>query len=329
MPPPARRLSVARDELRAARAEGRALYWAVGLFSVFVNLLMLSGPLYMLQVYDRVLGSRSIETLVALSVLVVFLFAMMGVLDYARGRIMNRAAARFQSRLERRVFDAVMQTSAPRADARCATGLTDLESIRRFMASPVLLAFFDLPWTPVLLAGIFVFHPWLGALATTGGSVLVLFAILNQVGTRRPAHAAADASAEAEAMAGRLRAQGELVQAMGMRDAGYKRWQAARRRALSAQVATADLGGTFTMAARVFRLFLQSAMLGLGAYLVLQDELTAGAMIAGSILLGRALAPVEQAVAQWPTVQAAAGGWRNLVELLAAAPPPPARTALP
>ena len=140
-------------ELRAARAESRSLYWIVGLFSLFANLLMLTGPMYMLQVYDRVLGSGSEETLIALSLLVVFLYAVMGILDYTRGRIMARVGARFQSRLDRRVFDAVVRKSAVAPDMKSASGLADLESIQRFMTSPVLLAFFDLPWTPV-----FIFH---------------------------------------------------------------------------------------------------------------------------------------------------------------------------
>ncbi len=130
-------------ELRAARAESRSLYWAVGLFSLFANLLMLTGPMYMLQVYDRVLGSRSEETLIALSILVLFLYGVMGILDYTRGRIMARVGARFQARLDRRVFDAVVRKSAVAPDLRTQSGLADLESIQRFMTSPLLLAFFD------------------------------------------------------------------------------------------------------------------------------------------------------------------------------------------
>src|SRR6056297_2741087 len=154
-----------REELRAARRKNRPYFWFVAVFSFFVNLLMLTGPLYMLQVYDRVLGSRSVETLIALSVLVLFLFAMMGLLDYARGRIMGRVAARFQARLDRRVFDAVIRKSAVEPDAPGATGLRDLEAVQRLMSSPVLMSIFDLPWTPVFLAGIWIFHPWLGVLA--------------------------------------------------------------------------------------------------------------------------------------------------------------------
>ena len=147
------------EELRAARDESRNLYIAVGVFSFFVNMLMLTGPLYMLQVYDRVLGSRSVATLLALTFLVAFLYGMMGLLDFARGRIMARVGARFQARLDRRVFDAVVRKSAIAPDANSQTGLSDLESVQRLMSSPVLMAGFDIPWTPFFLAGITLFHP--------------------------------------------------------------------------------------------------------------------------------------------------------------------------
>lgn len=132
-------LEAGRAELRKARRESRNLYWFVGIFSFFVNMLMLTGPIYMLQVYDRVLSSRSVETLVALSVLVLFLYTMMGLLDYARGRVMGRVGARFQARLDRRVFDAVIRKAAVQPDQNTATGLRDLEAIQRLMTSPVLL----------------------------------------------------------------------------------------------------------------------------------------------------------------------------------------------
>src|SRR6056297_1378360 len=317
------------DELRAARRESRSLYWFVGVFSFFVNLLMLTGPLYMLQVYDRVLGSRSVETLIALSVLVAFLFGMMGILDYTRGRIMGRVAARFQARLDRRVFDAVIRKSALAPDERTETGLRDLEAVQRLMSSPVLMAIFDMPWTPFFLAGIWLFHPWLGIAALFGGGLLVIVTVINQWVTRGPSAKANMSTVAAETVSNQIRNESEMVQAMGMRDAAFQRWQVARNESLKSQIGAADLGGTFTTTTKTFRLFLQSAMLGLGAYLVLQNELTPDAMIAGSILLGRALAPIELAVGQWALVQRAMRGWTSLVELLAMVPPEPPRTPLP
>ncbi|MEM6577970.1 MAG: type I secretion system permease/ATPase [Pseudomonadota bacterium] len=329
MQPSTARLEAGREELLSARRESRGLYWFVGIFSFFVNLLMLTGPIYMLQVYDRVLGSRSVETLLALSVLVLFLYGMMGLLDYARGRVMGRVAARFQARLDRRVFDAVMRKSAIAPDEQTETGLRDLEAVQRLMSSPVLMAAFDIPWTPFFIFGIWLFHPWLGALALVGGAILILVTVVNQMITKRPAAQSNRTTVAADALANQIRTEAETVQSLGMRDATFARWSKVREQSLKAQIGASDLVGSFTTTTKTFRLFLQSAMLGLGAYLVLLNELTPGAMIAGSILLGRALAPVELAVGQWQLVQRAAQGWQSLTELLALVPPEQPRTPLP
>lgn len=317
------------DELRSARRQSRGLYWSVGCFSFFANLLMLTGPLYMLQVYDRVLGSRSEETLIALSILVAFLYGMMGLLDYARGRIMGRAGARFQTALDHRVFDAMVRRSAVSNDPKAQTGLTDLESVQRLIGSPVLMAVFDIPWTPVFLAGIALFHPWLGLLAIIGGSILVLITLLNQMFSRGPMLQANITAHKASQMSDEIRNEAEMIQSMGMRGAAFKRWVGARDESLAEAVTASDVSGSFLTVSKTLRLFLQSAMLGLGAYLVLQNELTPGAMIAASILLGRALAPIELAIGQWAMVQRAMRGWSNLAELLEAVPPDFPRTALP
>ncbi len=317
-------------ELRATRRESRGLFWTVALFSVVVNLLMLTGPLYMLQVYDRVLGSRSEETLVALSILVVFLFLAMGVIDGARQRVLGRVGARFQDRLDRRVFQAAVRRMAlVPGDQTAQAAQRDLEAVQRFLASPVLVALFDLPWTPLFLAAIFVFHPWLGLLAVAGGAVLVGVTLLNQRALALPLAQANAATLQAERLAETLKAEAETVQALGMGRAAFARWQKARGEALARSLAAADTGGGFTTLSRTFRLFLQSAVLGLGAWLVLRAELSPGAMIASSILMGRALAPIETAVGQWQVAQRAQEGWARLALLLTAMPVDPARIALP
>ena len=319
-----------RQELGAARSEGRGLLAAVALFSVFVNLLMLTGPIFMLQVYDRVLGSRSEETLAALFALVAFLFLMMGLLDLARGRVMARLAARFQARLDRRVFNAALsRSSLLPGDPAAAAALRDLEAIRALVAAPVFLALFDAPWAPVFLAAVFVFHPWLGWTAVAGGLVLVLVTALNQASTRRAVLAASTAGIAAERMADRLRDEADMVQSMGMRGAAFDRWSAARTEAVAGAIAAADRSGVYAVFSRTFRLFLQSAILAVGALLVLKGELTPGAMIAASILMGRALAPVEQAIGGWALVQRAQESWGRLAALLSAVPPQAPRTALP
>jgi ATP-binding cassette subfamily C protein len=254
---------------------------------------------------------------------------MMGLLDYARGRIMARVGARFQAQMEQRVFNAVVRRSAVSQDPRATTGLADLDAVQRLLTAPVLMALFDIPWTPFFLAAIWIFHPWLGALAVIGGLLLVIVTLINQTVTRRPMERASSAAIEAETMMGQIRSESEMVQAMGMRDAAFRRWQVARAAALGSQISAADLGGTFATISKVFRLFLQSAMLGVGAYLVLQQELTPGAMIAGSILLGRALAPIEQVIGQWPLVQRSIRGWKSLALLLGTVRPEAPKTQLP
>ncbi|OWU86351.1 peptide ABC transporter ATPase [Oceanicola sp. 22II-s10i] len=317
------------EELRAVRRESRHLFWAAALFSAFANILMLTGPLYMLQVYDRVLSSRSTATLLALSTIVAFMFLIMGLLDLSRTRILARIGARFQSRLDGRVFDAVIRRAAIRPDALSASGLRDLESIQKLLGSPALVAMFDIPWTPVFLAGISLFHPMLGLLALAGGALLVCITLLNQWISRGPQLDSMRRTMAAEQISDQLRNEAEMLQAMGMRDAAFARWNSARDAALAAQLAATDTTVTFSSIGKTFRLFLQSAMLGLGAYLVLQGELSAGAMIAGSILLGRALAPIEMAIAQWPMITRARSGWRSLGTLLTEIPPEPRRTELP
>lgn len=317
-------------ELRGARAEGRRLFAVVFLFSIFVNLLMLTGPLFMLQVYDRVISSRSEETLVALFALVAFLYLIFGILDYARGRVMARVGARFQDRLDRRVFAAAMRIMTVKSDDPGALAAQrDLESVQRLLASPTLLALFDMPWTPIFAAAIFLFHPVLGWLAVAGGAVIIVLTILNQKLTQRPMQEGGIAAAAAEQTGEQLKSEAETVQALGMRGTGFARWYRARRDALHKSTHTADVSGRFSTATKAFRLFLQSAVLALGAWLVLKGELTPGAMIAASILMGRALAPVEQAVGQWAIVQRAQEGWGRLAQLLSRIPEEQPRTALP
>ncbi|MEM6408810.1 MAG: type I secretion system permease/ATPase [Pseudomonadota bacterium] len=318
-----------QSELRAARLESRHLFWIAFIFSIFVNLLMLTGPLYMLQVYDRVLGSRSQETLLALSLLVVFLYAMMGLLDFARGRVMARVGARFQDRLDGRVFAAMLSKSAKGGHDDGKTGLRDLEAVQTFLGSPALLALFDIPWTPFFLAAIFIFHPWLGYLALGGGTLLILLTLLNQKITRQPQLDASINAMQANRLSDAIMTQPEVIQGLGMRKASFDRWQRVRQQSLKDALTRNDRAGSITSLTKALRLFLQSAMLGLGAFLVLKGQLTPGAMIAGSILLGRALAPVEQSIGQWGLVQRAQMGWQSLTTLLSEVDEAPQRTPLP
>lgn len=323
-------LAVGKAELRAAGAQGKALLWAVGLFSVFVNLLMLTGPIFMLQVYDRVLGAHSVETLTALFLLVVFLFTAMGLLDLARARLTARIGAKFQAALEARVFEAALRRNAMAPnDAISMAALRDLDAVNKLLASPIFLALFDLPWVPVFLAAIFLFHPFLGLLAIGGGVLLIVVTLMNQSFTAKPLQTATGAQIASDRMSDQIRDEAELVQALGMRKASFLRWRTARERAVNAMLTASDLGGGFSTFTKTFRAFLQSAILALGAYVVLQGEMTGGAMVAGSILMGRALAPVEQAVGGWALVARAREGWARLAVLLTTIPREQPRTPLP
>ncbi len=318
-------------EIRAALAESRRLFAAIGLFSAFVNLLMLTGPLFMLQIYDRVLTSRSEATLVALVGIVSFLFLTMGLLDHFRSRLLARAGARLQARLDPRVLGAVFSGagSGPAARAAPATALSDLEAMQRFASGQGPFAFFDAPWTPLFIFVLFTFHWMLGTMGLVAGIVLVILALANSMRTERLRGEAGETSARAWHVAEQWRTGGETVRGLGMRASATRRTAELRHAALRSAVAAADRGGAYAVSTRTLRLYLQSMMLGLGAWLAIRGEVTPGIMIAASILLGRALAPVDQAVAQWPALQSALKGRRALARYLEENPEEPARTPLP
>jgi ATP-binding cassette subfamily C protein len=319
-----------KPELRQALSQSRSLFVGVAVFSALVNVLMLTGPLFMLQVYDRVLASGSQQTLAALFGLVAVLFLFMGLLDHARARVLSRSGARFQSLLDLRVFRAVLHRSLlPEDRARHATAMRDLEGVQRALSGPAPFGWLDLPWTPLFLAVIFLFHPYLGLLAVGGGIVLSIMALLNQRRSRDPMAKAAEAGNIADSYAETARREAETVHGMGMQNTVLNRWQGMRDQALEAQIAAADSSGGYTVGSKTLRLFLQSAMLGLGALLALDGQITPGIMIAASILMGRALAPIEQVIGHWGTVSRAVKGWRSLSDMLERTPPLPKRTALP
>ena len=214
------------DDLTLFRRRNAGLLWSVALFSMVVNLLMLTGPIYMLQVYDRVLGSGSRETLVALTALIVFLFLMMAVLDHVRGRVAARYGARLQDSLDARVFGAAL-ARAGQAGKR-QTGLQDLAALQRLTGAPVFLALFDMPWTPLFLAAIFLFHPWLGWLATLGAVVLMTVTLANRALGSTPTARALAAARAADQVAVEMQTEAELIRALGMGDAALARWRRQR-----------------------------------------------------------------------------------------------------
>ncbi|WP_253944491.1 type I secretion system permease/ATPase [Pseudogemmobacter hezensis] len=317
-------------ELSSIRSLSRRALLAAFVFSVFANLLMLTSPLYMLQIYDRVLMSRSEPTLVALSLLMVFLFVIMGLLDLARSRILARIGARFQEALDQRVLSASFRRLAlVPSDVEARSAQQDLETIARFWASPLLQGLLDLPWTPIFIAVLFVFHAWLGWFAVAAVLVLFVLALINQRRTEDITREATTAGFIADRQAENLKSESELVRSLGMSGSAFARWYHLRRRALVRGMELSDRAGGYTVLTKTLRVFLQSAILGLGAWLVLQNTLSPGAMIAGSILLGRALQPIEVAVGQWPMLTRSRAARDRLAKLLSDVPPEAARTQLP
>ena len=291
---------------------------------------MLTGPLFMLQVYDRVLTSRSEATLVTLIVITAFLFLMMGLLDHARGRVLARAGARLQARLDNRVLHAILTKSvSPAERARPATGLRDLETIQLFASGPGPFAFYDAPWTPVFLCVLFIFHWMLGVLAIFSGILLLLVALVNQASTVRLRRDLGAAAANSTHFVEQMRAGSETVKGLGMQGTVIRRSSEMRNDVLNQTMRASDWNGLFGTTSKTLRLFLQSMMLGLGAWLAIQGLVSFGVIIAASILLGRALQPIDQVVSQWSLMQRVLEARRSLVELLQSTPPEAVRTALP
>jgi ATP-binding cassette, subfamily C, type I secretion system permease/ATPase len=317
-------------DIAAALRDCRRAFAGVALFSGVVNLLMLAGPLYMLQIYDRVLSSRSVPTLVVLSVFLVGAYAFQGALDLIRSRVVVRAAALLDQHLAVAVHGAVIRLAVSnRHPGEGPQPVRDLDQIRAFLTGAGPIAIVDLPWIPVFLLICFLIHPWLGLAATVGGIVLFTMTLLTERASRAPARMAAQDAGVRSVMVEAGRRGGETIVAMGMAGSLAERWARVNNRYIGAVARLSDVAGSFGSTSKVLRLLLQSLILGLGAYLVIRQELTAGAMIAASIMVGRALAPIETTIANWRAFVAARQSIRRLSEALTRAAPRTAVTALP
>lgn len=293
------------------------------------NLLLFTSPLYMMQVYDRVLSSRSETTLLALSVIVAFLLALLGGFEFFRSRILVRMGLRFNEELSPRLFDAAMR--AERKSPRSGSGqfLRDADIVREFMSGPALVILFDAPMAPLFVALAWLLHPWLGVAALGGAIVLFSLAVASEASTRRLVNEGGHKAAVAMAEAGFSLQNAEAVRALGMQAAVRQRWLSGREAMLAAQTSANDRAGTLLSASKFARYLLQSAILGLGAWLAIYQEISPGMMIAASILMGRALAPVEQAVANWKGFLAARAAYSRLTKLLQEDTPEAALPGLP
>lgn len=315
-------------ELDRAVAACRTSAWALGAFGLAINLLMLASPLYMLQVYDRVMVTGRVETLVMLTVLTAAALLLFGVLDALRSSIAGRVGCWLSDRLGP-VYLAHGVRARLLGGGAGAQPLRDLQSVQNFVSSPALTAFFDAPWAPVFLVLIWLLHPWLGVLATGSTALLVALGVLNELYTRSPTARANRAQIAATQQAEEAIRNAEVVWAMGMLPAMLRRWCDTNRDGLAAARRANEWGGLLLGVTKFVRFFVQSATLGLGAYLVLRREVSGGAMIASSILLGRALGPVESMVAAWRNFGLARIAYGRLQAQSRSLPEMPARTRLP
>jgi ATP-binding cassette subfamily C protein PrsD len=300
---------------RGLRESARRMV-GIAVFSGVINLLMLSGSLYMLQVYDRVIPSRNIATLAGLSLMVLFAYLMQGYFDALRSRMLCRVGTLFDVGLQDSIHTAL--ATLPLRGAKPLTmqqPLRDLDQVRAFMSSMGPTAFLDMPWIPIFLLALFLFHPVIGLTALAGMVAIVAMTLATDRLARGAAKAASDLSAQRQVLADATQRNAEVIRALGMMDRFGLRWGRANERYLRENIRATDVAANFGSGAKVLRYILQSGMLGIGAYLVVADKASGGVMIASSIMMGRALAPVEVALGSWKQLVAARQGIARLRDI--------------
>jgi PrtD family type I secretion system ABC transporter len=317
------------DEITDVLKGSRGSLLSAGFFSGVVNVLMLTGPLFMLQVYDRVLSSGSVPTLVALAVITMVLYAYYGFLEYVRSRIMVRIGRRIEESLRGRVFDTVATLAMRKGSNAGGQPIADLSTIRQYLGGQGPIAFLDMPWVPFYLIVVFLMHWMLGVAAAIAALVIFVLAVMTELSTRAPTQRATVATMKASLLTDEVRRNSESMHALGMRGKLRARWAKLQQSALDDQTRANDAGGTLGAMSRVVRLAVQSGMLALGAYLAIKQEISPGTIIASSIIMSRSLAPVEQAVANWQQFLAFRKARERLGEVLTAVPAAKERMELP
>lgn len=302
--------------LRDAKARLRGAIIAVGVFSLFINLLMFATPIYMLQVYDRVLTSRNENTLLMLTVIAVGALIVFGLLELARSRILVRAGQRLDALLSGSTFQAIFQRTIRDQKPGHGQSLRDLDTVREFITGAGLIALCDAPWVPLFIGLIFMFHVWLGIVALVAAIVIFTLAAANEFSTRGALREASQGTNRANTFVETALRNASAAAAMGMLPNLEQHWQQRHQGVLGHQSTASDRAGLILSTSKAVRMVFQVAILGTGGYLVLQQETTPGAMIAASIVMGRALAPVEQAVGQWRNFVNARTAYRRLDETL-------------
>jgi ABC-type protease/lipase transport system fused ATPase/permease subunit len=327
-------MAVLRENpLSAAFANVRGAFVFVGLFSLFINLTMLVAPIYMLQVYDRVLASRSYETLLSLSVLAAALILLSAVVEIARARVLVRIGTELDAvlagQLFKNAFRADPSATAPGDEAGASQSMRDLETVRSFMTGAGVLALFDAPWTPIYLAIIFLFHPLLGAIACVGALLILTLAILSEYAVRSVLARAGMASRYSNGLLDGLQRGADAVQVMGMLPNLLRGWGVYHEAGVAWQAAASDRMAIIHALAKAVRMGLQIAILGAGAWLVLENQVTAGVMVAASIIMGRALSPIEASISQWRSFVSARQARQRLATALNSKQTPAERMRLP
>lgn len=306
--------------LKAALSRCHRGLVGVGVFSAFVNILMLVAPIYMLQIYDRVLSSASYETLIALTVVAVFLLLCFGMLDWARQRLMGRLALLLNFELLDKVLTGVFRGSLRRFRQSAGQPVRDLDTIRQFLSSPPALAFFDAPWAPVFIGFIFLIHPWLGILSVFSALVILTIALATEWASRAPYRDAARHGEESNRFVENSLRHADVLEAMGMFEGFRRRWRDKYERGAALQARGGMRLNMLLASSKSLRQVVQVGVLGLGAWLVLRQEITPGMMIAASIILGRALAPIEQGLSAWRGFVSTRQAWGRLDKLLSDLP---------
>lgn len=318
-----------RTELAEVLFSFRKAFYTAGLFSMFINLLGLVPSIYMLQVYDRVLQSRNVTTLVMLTVILLGFYVMLGMLELARSKLLIRIGAQLDMKLNNRVFIASFERNLKRAGSNAGQALGDLTNVRQFLTGNGLFAFFDAPWAPIYLIVIFIFNPWLGVFSLCASLILFSLAWATELATRKPLAEATQVAASANSYATNNLRNAEVIEAMGMLDNLRHRWMKKQMRFLALQNEASDKAATISATTKSVRIAVQSLALGGGALLVIEGLLTPGGMIAASILLGKALGPVELAIGVWKQLLGARTSYHRLEELLQEHPERPSGMELP
>ncbi|MFL6671673.1 MAG: type I secretion system permease/ATPase [Massilia sp.] len=305
-----------KNELERVLRSFKSTFYTVGAFSAIINLLGLVPSLYMLQVYDRVLGSRNEITLLMLTMLMLGAYLFMSALELIRSFVLVRVGARFDMTLNKRIYSAAFEQNLKQAGANAGQALSDLTNVRQFLTGNALFAFFDAPWFPIYLSVIFMFEPMLGLFALGGTILLVILAVVNERVTKAPLAEANNMAITSNALATNNLRNAEVIESMGMLPNLMGRWFKLHGKFLSLQAQASQKAGTISAVTKFVQTSMQSLVLGFGALLVLDNKITSGMMIAASILLGRTLQPVQQLIGTWKSVGGARSSYERLVALL-------------